>query len=126
MGELECRLEELGELFLVAMGQSSSEAGTWESGGDDEDNQAGGEGSGGAGVSIGEYEAADQTGYSGAKEAWSDQGDGGGEGGWAWGMVQQDGPGVTGELEWARLQHVQVIGVSQDNSPDNYWWPNLA
>ena len=35
----------------MVMGQSSSEAGTWESGGDDEDNQAGGEGSGGAGVS---------------------------------------------------------------------------
>ena len=28
---------------------------------------------------------------------------GGGEGGWSWGVVQWDGPGITGELEWAQL-----------------------
>ena len=42
----------MGELFLVVMGQSSSEAGTWESGGDDEDNQDGGEDNGDAGASL--------------------------------------------------------------------------
>ena len=44
-------MEELGELFLAAIGQSSLEAGTWESGRDNKDNQDGGEGSGGAGAS---------------------------------------------------------------------------
>ena len=28
---------------------------------------------------------------------------GGGEGGWSWEVVQWDGPGITGELEWAQL-----------------------
>ena len=36
-------MEELGELFLAAIGQSSLEAGTWESGRDNKDNQDGGE-----------------------------------------------------------------------------------
>ena len=51
MVNLEQKLKELGELFLVVMGQSLSEQGTSDAGGDDEDNQDGGEGSGGAGVS---------------------------------------------------------------------------
>ena len=52
MGNLECWLEELGELLLVVMGQSSLEAGTQESGGDNEDNQDGGEDNMGAGTSL--------------------------------------------------------------------------
>ena len=68
-------------------------------------------------VSIREYEAANicskGEGFGGA--------DGGGEGGWSWGAVQQDGLGVTRELEWAQLQHIRVAGLSQDDSPDNYW-----
>ena len=51
MAGLEQKLIELGELFLVAMGQSSSEQGMLDAGGDDEDDQDGGEGSGGAGAS---------------------------------------------------------------------------
>ena len=49
-----------------------------------------------------------------------------GDGGWFWGVVQRDAPGCTKGLEWAQLQHVGQSGLSWDNSPDNYWQPNLA
>ena len=45
---------ELGELFLVVMGQSSLEQGTSNAGGNDKDAQDGGEGNRGAGVSPSE------------------------------------------------------------------------
>ena len=32
----------------------------------------------------------------------------------------------TGELEWCQLRGFGQSGLSGDNSPDNYWWPNLA
>ena len=51
MGNLEHQLEELGELFLAVMGQSSLDQGTQESDGDNEDNQDGGEDNVGAGAS---------------------------------------------------------------------------
>ena len=38
MANLEWKLTELGELFLVVMGQSSSDQGTSDAGGDDKDD----------------------------------------------------------------------------------------
>ena len=52
MANLEQKLMELGELFLAAMGQSSSDQGTLDVGGDNEDNQDGGEDNGDAGASL--------------------------------------------------------------------------
>ena len=75
------------------------------------------------GVPRGEYEGGEPNAMGG----WSDHGDGeGGDGGWCWGMVQQGGPGGSRELEWVQLHHVSQSGLSGDDSPDNYWWPNLA
>ena len=51
MANLEWKLTELGELFLVVMGQSSSDQGTSDAGGDDKDDQDGGEDNVGAGAS---------------------------------------------------------------------------
>ena len=45
-------MTELGELFLVVIGQSSLEQGTSDAGGNNEDDQDRGEGSGGVGVSL--------------------------------------------------------------------------
>ena len=51
MGSLEVKLMELGELFLAAINQSSSDQGTSDAGGDDGDDQDGGEDSGDVGAS---------------------------------------------------------------------------
>ena len=52
MAQLEQRVTELGELFLMAMGQSLLDQGTLDAGGNDEDNQDGGEDSRDTGVSL--------------------------------------------------------------------------
>ena len=52
MANLEQKLTELGKLFLVVIGQSSSDQGTLDVGGDNEDNQDGGEDNGDAGASL--------------------------------------------------------------------------
>ena len=54
MANLEQKLTELGELFLMVMGQSLLDQGMLDAGGDDKDNQDGGEDNVGAGVSTGE------------------------------------------------------------------------
>ena len=52
MANLEQKLTELGELFLVAMRQSSLELRTSDTGGDNKDDQGGEGGSRGAGASL--------------------------------------------------------------------------
>ena len=47
-------------------------------------------------------------------------------GGWRWGVVQRESRGRPRELEWCQLRCVGQSGLSEDDSPDNYWRPNLA
>ena len=42
------------------------------------------------------------------------------------GVVQRESGGRPGELEWVQLRRIGQSGSSGDNSPDNYWRPNLA
>ena len=42
------------------------------------------------------------------------------------GVVQWQSGGGPGELEWCQLRCVGQSGSSRDDSPDNYWRPNLA
>ena len=44
-----------------------------------------------------------------------------GLGGWFNGNLED-----VGELEWVQLWRVGQSGSSWNNSPDNYWRPNLA
>ena len=45
---------------------------------------------------------------------------------WTWRVVQRESGGRPGELEWCQLRRVGQSGSSWNNSPDNYWRPNLA
>ena len=42
------------------------------------------------------------------------------------GVVQRESGGRPGELEWCQLRCIGQSGSSWNDSPDNYWWPNLA
>ena len=42
------------------------------------------------------------------------------------GVVQRESGGRPRELEWVQLQRIGQSGLSPNDSPDHYWWPNLA
>ena len=83
--------EMMGSLSLSGVGTSGAS-------GDGPDNQGGNKDNAVVGVSPGEYEAGQSDG------GWADRADGeGGNGGWTWGVVQQESGGRPGELEWCQL-----------------------
>ena len=131
MGFLEGRLESLmeeereEEREEETTGSSSSlEVGTSGASGDIPVVQDGGLGQRGRWcLSPREYEA----GQSDTADTGLDRVDGeGGGGSWTWGVVQWESGGHPRELEWVQLRHVGQSGSSPDDSPDHYWWPNLA
>ena len=98
-------MEELWELFLAVMGQSSSEQETLDAGGDNEDNKDGGEDNAGTGVSpsgstrlVTPELSTPALREMGLVEQMEEEAREAGLGGWFNGMDQG-----TRELEWAQL-----------------------